>query len=61
MSRVAPAARARSVAEAISRLQRLQRKMDQLCKRDRSYASQRRALHEAIRHLRSSAQPKKVR
>jgi hypothetical protein len=37
MPRVAPAARIRSVVEAISGFKRLQREMDRLCRRDRIY------------------------
>jgi hypothetical protein len=60
MPRVAPAARIRSVVEAISGLKRLQREMDRLCRRDRIYKNQRRALNKAIRQLRNSAHQTKI-
>lgn len=55
MPRVAPAARIRSVVEAISGFKRLQREMDRLWQREKKYQNERRALSKAIRHLRNAA------
>ena len=51
MSRVAPAARARVLIEAISGLQRLRREFARTSQKNRSYQSQRRVLGETIRRL----------
>lgn len=52
MPRVAPAARAAFVVEAISGLQRLQREMSRVSQRDENYESKKRALQAAIQDLR---------
>jgi hypothetical protein len=52
MPSVAPAARGACIVEAISGLQRLQREMARVSRRDENYESKKRALQAVIQELR---------
>jgi cell fate (sporulation/competence/biofilm development) regulator YlbF (YheA/YmcA/DUF963 family) len=52
MPSVAPAARAAFVVESISGLQRLQRELDRVSQRDKTYKRKKQALQTTIQELR---------
>ena len=58
MPSVAPAARAAFVVESISGLQRLQREMTRVSRRDKTYESKKRALRATIQELRKTISAK---